>query len=375
MRFSLTRLLSEELGRGRPGSLGPAVFRAGVYVLLTGCAAGLALWSAAGVIAQRWIAEPTLVPAVRLAALGLPAGGVSAMLSGYFTAVGRVWKTSAVQLIQQLGRMALSVLALRRLAAGDPGAICAALAGAGAAAEFAAMWAMGLLYAWDIRRAPSTGPSGPDLTGRLLRLSVPVGISAIARNALGTLRQVLVPRGLRASGLSGTAALAGYGVVSGMAMPLLLFPACLPGALAEMLLPALTRMQAAGQTDRLRARVRSLLRDTFFLSAGAGTVFFLSADVLAGVLYRSAEAARYIRLLSPMVPLIYTDLVTDGCLKGLGEMMRSMTYNIAEALLGLVMTCTLLPRYALAGYILTMYICEIFNFTLSVGRLKKVLDR
>jgi stage V sporulation protein B len=200
-----------------------------------------------------------------------------------------------------------------------------------------------------------------------------VGISAIARNALGTLRQVLVPRGLRASGLSGTAALAGYGVVSGMAMPLLLFPACLPGALAEMLLPALTRLQAAGQTDRLRARVRALLRDTFLLSLGAGAVFFLSADVLAWVLYRSAEAARYIRLLSPMVPLIYTDLVTDGCLKGLGQQVWSMGINILDALLGLLLTWQLLPRYALTAYLGIIYATEFFNFALSVGRLVRVM--
>ena len=50
-----------------------------------------------------------------------------------------------------------------------------------------------------------------------------------------------------------------------------------------------------------------------------------------------------------------------------------MTFNIAEAVLGLVLTWTLLPRYALAGYIAALYICEIFNFSLSIGRLKKVL--
>ena len=52
-----------------------------------------------------------------------------------------------------------------------------------------------------------------------------------------------------------------------------------------------------------------------------------------------------------------------------------MTFNIAEAVLGLALTWTLLPKYALTGYILTLYICEIFNFSLSIGRLRKVLSR
>jgi stage V sporulation protein B len=214
---------------------------------------------------------------------------------------------------------------------------------------------------------------GPDLTARLVRLALPVWVGAVTRNALGTLRQTAVPRGLRASGFTAEAALAGYGAVSGMALPLLLFPACLPGAVAELLVPALTRLQARGETAVLRERVRTLLRGTFLLSLAASAVFFLAADVLGGVLYRSREAAKYIRILSPMAALMYTDIVTDGCLKGLGEMLRSMTYNVAEAVLGLALTWTLLPRYALAGYILTLYVCEIFNFTLSITRLKKVL--
>ena len=119
--------------------------------------------------------------------------------------------------------------------------------------------------------------------------------------------------------------------------------------------------------------MRALLRGTFLLSLGASAVFFLSADLLGGVLYHSREAARYIRLLSPMAALMYTDIVTDGCLKGLGEMLRSMTFNIAEAVLGLVLTWTLLPRYALAGYIVTLYVCELFNFSLSISRLHRVL--
>ena len=119
--------------------------------------------------------------------------------------------------------------------------------------------------------------------------------------------------------------------------------------------------------------VSALLRRTFLLSLAAGAVFFVAADLLGGVLYHDAACARFLRLLAPMVPLIYTDIVTDGCLKGLGEMMRSMAYNIAEAALGLVLVWALLPRWALGGYIFTLYVCELFNFALSLRRLGRVL--
>ena len=81
---------------------------------------------------------------------------------------------------------------------------------------------------------------------------------------------------------------------------------------------------------------------------------------------------RYLRILSPLIPVMYMDIVTDGCLKGLGQMLRSMRYNVSEALLGLVLVVTVLPRRGLNGYLLMIVVCELWNFTLSFARLVKV---
>ena len=372
IRFAVTRLIAEEMGLGRGGSVGGVVRRAGVYSLFFGLSAAAILWLCAEPIGVLWISDERTVPSLRLLALSLPAGGISSLLGGYFTAVGRVWKTAAEQFLEQLGRMALTVLALTSLHTNDLALVCAAVVGAGALSDNLGAVAMGFLYLFDRRRYRVGGAVGADLTPRMLRIAVPLALSAYARSALGTFRQLLVPKGLRLSGLSADAALGGYGVVNGMALPLLTFPTCLPAALAELLIPALTEAQVAGETARLRRTVAQLLGRTLFFSLAAGALFFVSADMLGGLLFRSAEAARFIRVLAPMVPFIYTDIVTDGCLKGLGEMMRSMAYNIAEAALGLTLVWALLPKWALAGYIFVLYVCEIFNFTLSIERLHKV---
>ena len=49
-RFSVTRLLSEELGRGREGSTGPVMLRAAAYALTCGVLAAAALWGLAGAL-------------------------------------------------------------------------------------------------------------------------------------------------------------------------------------------------------------------------------------------------------------------------------------------------------------------------------------
>ena len=372
IRFAVTRLIAEEVGQGRGGSVGAIVRRAAAYSLFFGMTAASILWLCAAPIGDLWIGDKRTAASLRLLALAMPASGFSSLLAGYFTAVGRIWKTAAEQFFEQLGRMALTVLALRLVRTDELSAVCAAVVGAGTLADHLGAMAMGLLYLTDRRRYRTGGAAGESLTPRMLRIAVPLALSAWGRSALGTFRQLLVPRGLRLSGLGADAALGGYGVIHGMALPLLTFPACLPAALSELLVPALTEAQVNGQSLRLRRTVARLLGRTVFFSVAAGALFYVSADLLGGLLFRSADAARFIRRLAPMVPLIYTDIVTDGCLKGLGEMMRSMAYNIAEAVLGLGLVWSLLPRWALGGYVFVLYLCELFNFTLSIRRLHAV---
>ena len=66
IRFAVTRLLSEELGRGREGSVGAVIFSAGMYAAFFGAAAAAGLWLLSPVIAGRWIGDMRTAAALRL---------------------------------------------------------------------------------------------------------------------------------------------------------------------------------------------------------------------------------------------------------------------------------------------------------------------
>lgn len=373
IRFGTTRLVAEELGQGQEGSISGCMARAVAYALFFGVAAQSVLLWCAEPIGFLWVNDARTVPSLRLLAWSMPAIAVSAVTVGYFTAVERVWKTAVEQLFEQLARMGLSALFLARAAASGLEASCAEIVRAGVVTDNLGAVAMLVLYFLDRRRFDRTETVNRSLTPRMLRLALPLALSAYARSALNTFRQVLTPRALRLAGLSADEALAGYGVINGMAFPILLFPTSLPAALAELLVPRLTRAQVTGRMGELRRPVFRLLRRSFLLSACAGLVFYLGSDFLGGALFHNAECARFVRILAPMVPFLYTDIIIDGCLKGLGEMLRAMTYSVAESALGLVLIWWLLPKKALAGYIFVLYFCEVFDFSLGLRRLTRVL--
>lgn len=372
IRFTTTRLVSEEQGRAGGGSTCGAAARCLVYAVIFGCAACLLLFLGAERIGFLWLGDARSVRSLRILAFTLPLISVSSVIGGYFIASGKAWKTAVTQIAEQLVNVLTVILLLRRTAEADLTACCAAIARGNLTADAASLLLALALFLPGLPRRTEQPGRELRLTGRLLRIALPLALSAYARVGLTTLEHLLVPKKLRAGGMGAEQALGGYGTVTGMVLPVIGFPSCLLAALAELSVPELTAAQVRGDMRLIRASVRRLLRIGLVYSAAVTALLFLTAPALGRALFHSGEVGRYLRILSPLIPVMYMDIVTDGCLKGLGQMMRSMAYNISEALLGVLFVLAVLPRRGLGGFLALLYLCELWNFSLSFHRLVKV---
>jgi stage V sporulation protein B len=111
------------------------------------------------------------------------------------------------------------------------------------------------------------------------------------------------------------------------------------------------------------------MKITVIFSVAATGFFAYYSDVLGTLLYDSAEAGKYIRIFSFLIPVMYLDNTTDAILKGLGEQFASMRYNIIDALVSVILVFFLLPPFGIKGYVLVIYICEILNAAMSIRKL------
>lgn len=369
IRFAATRLVSEELGGDNSAGIRGAMRRCTAYSLFFGLAAAAILWSLAEPIGFLWVRDARTVLSLRISAFSMPCAALCSAFSGYFTACGRVWKPTLVHLAEQLAGIALVALFLEMSPEGDIEKSCAAVTAGRLAADVLSLLLMLLVYAADRRSYYSGNAGGLRLTARMLKIALPLAVSAYARSALSTMQHLLVPQGLKAAGYSADGALSGYGTIQGMVLPVILFPSCIMSAVAELIIPELTEAQVRQDEAGIRRTVASLFRLSLLFSCGVSVFMFLFADMLGTVIYKSGEAGHYIRLLSPLIPVMYTDMTVDGCLKGLGQQVWSMGINILDALTGLLLVWWLLPRYALDAYLWILYFGEILNFVLSVFRL------
>lgn len=256
---------------------------------------------------------------------------------------------------------------------GDIESACRFVALGGTLADAAACIAIVLVLLWDMKKHVPRRASAPTdgLTDRMLTIALPLAAASYARSGLSTFQHLLVPRGLRLSGLNAAAALSAYGVIQGMSLPVVLFPSCLMMALAELIVPKLTRAQIGGTEQEIRLVTADILHKSLLFSLGTAFCFLALGDGFGEALYGSAEAGKYIMIFSLIVPVMYMDMITDGCLKGLGEMMFCMYVNIADAGLSALLVWLLLPAGGIAAYVFVICFTEAFNFAVSLWRLRR----
>ena len=373
IRFASTRLISEELAAGEETVRG-AMGRCLAYALFFGSAAGAVLFLTAEPIGFLWLGDARTVRPLRLAALSMPCAALCSAMSGYFIAVGRVWKSALIHIAELLTGVAVSFVLLSHCPLENIEKNCFAVTQGRVTADIFSLCLMTAAFLADLRGfAP--GARKLSVTPRLLKIALPFAFSAYTRSALSTLQHILVPRGLRASGLSGEKALSGYGIIHGMALPAVLFPACVLSAAAELIVPELTAMQLSGDRDGIDRSITRYFSRTLAFSGGVSLLLFVFSDKIGCTVFKSEEAGYYIQLLSPLVPVMYTDMIVDGCLKGLGEQMWNMKVNLLDSALSVFLVWRFLSVYALKAYIAIICFTEILNFVLSYGRLAAITRR
>lgn len=372
IRFATTRMVSEELGLHRPGGVHKVLRSCFMYAIFFGMLSAVVLFSSADYIGSNWIGDSRTILSLKTLSFAVPFISLTAVVSGYFTAVQRVIKTAAVQLADTFIMIAVTVFFLNLVPSDSLEYSCAAIVMGAALSEVVSFFLLLLLFIYDKRRYKGSARETKNVTMRLISISMPLALSTYARSALSTIEHMLVPRGLRKSGTSGESALASYGTIHGMVFPVLTFPAVIFLAVSELIIPDLTESQVAGNTERIEYIVGKILSLCVFFSIGVAGIFAFFHSEFGLLLYHDSEVGRYILIFSFLMPVIYLDAITDGMLKGLGQQLHSMAYNIMDSLISVILVYTLLPVYAINAYMFIVYFTECFNFILSIRRISKV---
>ncbi len=374
VNLASTRICAERLGENDRAGAAAALRRCLAYALICGCTAFALLFFGAEFVASRWLSDMRCAPSLRFLAVSLPFISASNVLHGYFTAERKVIKSASCQIFEQLFRTAFCVCALLYFVPDGIGYACMALVGGGALAEVLSFTMALILYLAEkkSRSRVVTKAQGKRLTSEMLSITVPVALAAYVRSGLSTLEHILIPRGLSKNPLTADTALATYGVLCGMVIPVIMFPTALLYSFTGLLIPEFAASCGADDKRRIRSMTSRALGLTVIFSVGCAAVMWCFSSELGLLIYKSADAGMFIGVMAPLIPVMYLDHAVDAILKGMGEQVYCMKVNIADAALCTLLVYILCPVIGIWGYIITIYLAEIMNFSLSFYKLSKV---
>ncbi len=360
IRTATMYLAAGELGRKKPGNVAHVLSGCLLYSILCSGTVAAILFLIAPAVAQNWIGDSQSVNAIRLVACFLPVNCLCGVMVGYFTAANRIGTLAAVEVLEQIISILVSMAGLVFWAKDDPGKACmAVIAGSG----FGGCMSLILLTALRMREHPGKNAVFP-LRKSLLDTAVPLAVADDFKAGINTAENLMVPKRL---GLyrAVTDPLAVFGTVCGMVFPVLMFPAAIVFSLAELLIPELARCAAAGSRKRIRYLAKRSLGLTMLYSCTFCGLLRLAAEPLCMWLYNSSDAARHLTVYAMLSPMLYCDSIIDAMNKGLGQQKISVRYNILTAILDVCFLFFLLPNYGMDGYFISFLLTHLINFILS----------
>lgn len=209
-------------------------------------------------------------------------------------------------------------------------------------------------------------------TIRILKISLPVAFASYIRSGLSTLKQILIPSRLEKSGISSSIALSKYGVVTGMAMPVIMFPRIFIESFSGLLIPEFSRYYAKKDFKKMRQVTKLIIFVSSLFSVFVTIIIYIFSNKISYIMYQNIEVGSYIKLLCPTIFFIYVDVVFDSILKAIDEQLNVMLVNVVDLIVSVAFIYFFVPILGFSGYVFSIFLSELLNFILSGLKLVKI---
>ena len=138
-----------------------------------------------------------------------------------------------------------------------------------------------------------------------------------------------------------------------------------------LLIPEFSTYVAQGNKKAINFISNKIFKYTSCFSFCITSIFICFSSELGLAIYNNIEVGFYFKILAPLIFFMYMDNVIDSILKGLNKQVGVMLCNVLDLCITIGFICLLIPKYGIKGYIISIFISEILNFTVSLLQLVK----
>ena len=315
-------------------------------------------------LARYVLMAPECAPYLPVMGISVPFAAFHACINGYYYGVQKSRVPAFSQIAEQVIRMTLVFfLASSMIAAGKEItvelAVTGHLIGEIASALFTFLC---LIFIPPQRTSPSAPAQTPaaSISLPLLTLAFPLMGNRLVLNILASAEAVWIPNCLQRFGLSSVEAFSVYGVLTGMALPFILFPSAITNSMAVLLLPNVAQAQSEGKQERISSCIAMSLRYSLYMGILCTGIFILFGSALGNSVFHDPTAGRFIRILAWLCPFLYLSTTTGSILNGLGRTRTTFLHNTAALILRICFVLFGIPRFGILAYLWGMLASELF---------------
>lgn len=354
VQTAISRLAAKSLALGRQKDARDLFTIGTVFAFLSSAAVSLLLYKNADFFAVQILKEPQTGSLIQLLALSFPLSTLHTCINSFSFARKKTGVPSFIQLIEQIIRVGGSYL-LYLIFLSEGKEITPVIAVGGTlSGECSAV----LLSLFFIGRNFQIYHYTPFKIGnplnnfrKIFEMSFPITLNRVLITLLGSIEVVLIPQQLRRFGLSPSDALSVYGVFTGMAMPLILFPSTITNSASVVLMPSIAELQALGHKKRILYVTSQVSRFCLLLGIGSCAFFFLFGSQLGTFLFRSPTAGNYIHTLAFICPFLYLNVTLSSILNGLGRPGTCLIHNVICVSIRILFVLFTIPLLGIRGYL------------------------
>jgi len=352
---------------------------------------GLIEWKA-GLLAKKFLLEPRCEQPLRILAVLFPFCGVGSCINGWYYGRQKTGVPAVSQLFEQCVRVSVVYLLAIVIGCGDVirGSELAVI-GICAGEIFSCIFTIFAFLCSNLYKnnhssyrkkqihsthsgsvkMPSRFSLLPAAMKRLLHLAVPLTGNRLIVNVLVSAEAILIPAALRSYGLSSHEALSIYGILTGMALPFLMFPSTITNSMSVLLLPDVAQAQASGNRKKIQRTCAVTIRFCLLIGFAAMLFFLLSGHFLGMFFYNNRLVGEYLSILAWLCPFLYLTPTLGSILNGLNKAHITLCNNVLGMAVRLLFVLLCVPNIGIKGYLFGLLISQAITFALDLYSILK----
>ena len=185
--------------------------------------------------------------------------------------------------------------------------------------------------------------------------AIPITINNLIFTLFSTLEAIIMPAMLFHYYNDSEIALEMFGIVTGIVIPFILFPATITTSLSTMLLPAISYANARKDIKTINKALKNCIIFCLLLGALASTGFYILGVPMCEFAFKSKKAGILLKKLCLLCPLIYTSGNLTSILNGIDKSFFALICNITGISIRICFIFLLVPKLGLDAYALGMF--------------------